>query len=319
MNSFFSEFTSLKYVIKKSKRILLFAHSGPDSDTIGSVLALGEYFSYLGKDFEVACFDEVPISLKQISKREFKHPSKMDITSFDVVIACDSVERGFDKIFNNLSQNQVIVLIDHHPDISLKGDINIIDPSYSSVCEIVYAFFRAKKIDITKDMATFLMLGILWDTGMFQHANTTPEVIGIASELMKRGAPTNKIVNLIFSNKKLETLKLWGKAFEKAKVNSKNGMIATALTKKDVEDCHASTEDIAQVAAILNTVPGAKFSLILYEKDDSIIKGSLRSEDYKGVDVSKIAHELGGGGHRLASGFEIKGKIKETENGWEIV
>ncbi len=319
MKTFSSEFATLNYVIKKSSKILLFAHSSPDSDTVGSVLALREYVLSLGKIAEIACFDPLPSFLKSITSDNFKYPQKTDLKSFDAIIACDSVERGFDKIFNNLSQNQVVVLIDHHPDISLKGDINIIDPSYSSVCEIVYAFFRAKKIDISKNMATFLMLGILWDTGMFQHANTTPEVIGIASELMKRGAPTNKIVNLIFSNKKFETLKLWGKAFEKAKVNSKNGMIATALTKKDVEECHASTEDIAQVAAILNTVPGAKFSLILYEKDDSMIKGSLRSEDYKGVDVSKIAHKLGGGGHRLASGFEVKGKIKETENGWEIV
>jgi nanoRNase/pAp phosphatase (c-di-AMP/oligoRNAs hydrolase) len=45
----------------------------------------------------------------------------------------------------------------------------------------------------------------------------------------------------------------------------------------------------------------------------------LRSEEYKGVDVSEIAHKFGGGGHKLASGFEVKGNIVETENGWEIV
>ena len=78
-------------------------------------------------------------------------------------------------------------------------------------------------------------------------------------------------------------------------------------------------EDIAQVSGILNTVPGTKFAMILSEREDGIIKGSLRSEEYKGVDVSEIAHLFGGGGHKLASGFEVKGKIVETENGWEII
>jgi len=47
------------------------------------------------------------------------------------------VERGFHKIKDKVEENQVVVLIDHHPDITIKGDINIIDPALSSVCEIV--------------------------------------------------------------------------------------------------------------------------------------------------------------------------------------
>ena len=136
---------------------------------------------------------------------------------------------------------------------------------------------------------------------------------------MKKGAPISRIVDTVFTNKKISTLKLWGRAFEKAKINAQNGMIATVLTMEDIENCEATTEDISQVASILNTVPGTKFSLILSQRDEDTIKGSLRSEEYKGVDVSEIAHKFGGGGHKLASGFEIKGKIKETEDGWEIV
>jgi phosphoesterase RecJ-like protein len=163
------------------------------------------------------------------------------------------------------------------------------------------------------------MLGILSDTGVFQHSNTTPRIMEIASHLMKKGAPVSKIVQTTFSNKNICTLKLWGRAFDRAKINSRNGMIVSVLTEKDMEECSATTEDIAQVASILNTVPGTKFSLILSERGDGLVKGSLRSEEYKGVDVSKIAAQFGGGGHKLASGFEVKGRIQETERGWEIV
>jgi len=319
MQQFSQEFNTLNFAIKESDRVLLFAHSRPDGDTVGSVLALREYALSLGKSVDVACFDSFPEYLKNIAEIKFVSPEKLDITKYNLIVATDSVERGFEKIKDRLAENQVLALIDHHPDITLRGDINIIEAKYSSVCEIIYNFFEANKIKLTRSIATYLLLGILGDTGMFQHSNTTPRVMTIASALMKAGAPMAKIVQTSFANKNISTLKLWGKAFEKAKINPANGMIASVLTKSDLEECSASTDDIARVSEILNTVPGTKFALILSERGDGIVKGSLRSEDYKGVDVSRIAATFGGGGHRLASGFEIKGKIQETEDGWKIV
>lgn len=312
------EFNTLNFVIKESQNILLFAHSRPDSDTVGSVLALREYIKSLGKNVEIACMDPYPEYLNSLSPDYFSFPDKLDLKKYDLIIAADSVERGFQKIKNEFSNKQVITLLDHHPDIALKGDINIIDASYSSVCEIIYNFFEFNKIKLTRDISTFLMLGILGDTGMFQHSNTTPRIMEIASILMKNGAPLSKIIGAAFSNKNISTLKLWGRAFEKAKINPVNGMIVSVISKKELEECGGSTEDIAQVSNILNTVPGTKFALVLSERGDGIIKGSLRSEEYKGVDVSRIATLFGGGGHKLASGFEIQGKIVETENGWQI-
>ncbi|MDQ1284197.1 MAG: hypothetical protein QG620_545 [Patescibacteria group bacterium] len=319
MQNFAQEFHTLNYVIKETDSILLFAHSRPDGDTVGSVLALKNYIRSLGKKVDIACFDPFPSYLLPLIKESFEFPEHLNIFDYKLIIAADSVERGFQKILPLLDSSQVTALIDHHPDITIQGDINIIDPNYSSVCEIIYNFFTKNEIEINRETATYLLLGILSDTGTFQHSNTTPRVMEIASQLMKKGAPMSKIVDTTFANKKISTLKLWGKAFEKAKINSANGMIASVLTKEELEECDASTEDIAQVAGILNTVPGTKFSLILSEREGGIVKGSLRSEEYKGVDVSKVAASFGGGGHRLASGFEMKGKIVETEEGWRIV
>lgn len=319
MKKFSQEFNTLHYVIKESDEILLFAHSRPDGDTTGAVLALREYILSLGKNVDIACFDPFPSYLGILFENHFKFPADLDISKYNLLIATDSVERGFQKIKSTLKDTQVTALIDHHPDITITGDINIIDAKYSSACEIVYNFLESKGIEINRQIATFLLLGILSDTGMFQHSNTTPRVMAIASNLMKKGAPMAKIVETIFTNKNISTLKLWGKAFEKAKINQSNGMIVSVITQKELDECGAGTEDIAYVSGILNTVPGTKFALILSERGDGIIKGSLRSEEYKGVDVSKIAAQFGGGGHKLASGFEIKGRIIETKTGWEII
>ena len=321
MKGFTSEFNTLNYIIDGSKEILLIAHSRPDGDTVGSVLALEEYLLSLNKNVDITCFDPFPEYLKIFlkDKDKFKLPTQLELKKYDSVIACDSVERGFDKIKSELSENQVTIIIDHHPDISIESDVKIIDPEFSSVCEIVHNFLVFNEARITPTIATYLLTGILSDTGNLQHSNTTAEVMSIASSLIKKGASVSKIMSTVFSNKKISTLKLWGRAFEKAKINKKNMMIATVLTKEDIETCNASSDDIAQIASILNTVPGTSFALILSQRDNNTVKGSLRSEEYKGVDVSQIAHRFGGGGHKLASGFEIKGKIIEEKNGWKII
>jgi phosphoesterase RecJ-like protein len=319
MKDFATEFNTLNYVIKKANKILLVAHSSPDGDTAGSVLALDEYFSLLGKQCDIACFDPFPSFLENLTDRRFIFPDHLNIGEYDAIIGCDSVERGFDKIIANAKPDTVTVIIDHHPDIKLEADVKIINAKSSSTCELIYQYFQFHNIAINRPIATYLMIGILGDTGNFQHANTTSDVMRIASELMKKGASSSKIVEATFTNKKLSTLRLWGIAFGKAKINSKNGMIMTVLTQADLEQCNATSEDIGQVSSILNTVPGTKFALVLSEREGGIIKGSLRSEEYKGTDVSEIAHMFGGGGHKLASGFQVKGKIKETEDGWEIV
>jgi phosphoesterase RecJ-like protein len=319
MQDFSRDLKTLNYVIKQSDNILLFAHTHPDGDTAGSVLALKEYAKTLGKNADIACFESFPKFITPIISETFLHPDELNLEKYQLVIACDSVERGFEKIQPKLLENQVVAILDHHQNISLQGDINIADPEFSSVCEIIYDFFAVNKIEISKKTATCLLLGILFDTGTFQHACTSPKVLNIASELVKKGAPLSKINSTIFSNKSLPTMKLWGRALERARINQANGLIASYLTRKDMEECGADSDDIAYISTILNTVPGTRFALILSEREDGKLKGSLRSEEYKNVDVSEIAREFGGDGHKLASGFEIEGKILETADGWEIV
>lgn len=322
MKSFASEFRTLSYIIEKSSSFLLFAHTRPDVDTIGATLALKVFLEQSGKTVSLACFDPFPLHLSALFAEfspEFFHPDQLDIASFGVVLACDSVDRGFDRVSNRLDPRQVTVIIDHHPDIAVRSDVEIIDAGASSTCEILFDFFEKNNISIDKRIATALLSGILFDTGNLQHACTTPRVMEIASELMKRGAPLSKIVDTIFTNKSVSALRLWGRAFERSVLNGKNGMLATAITREDIESCGASAEDVYNVASILSTVPEAKFALVLSERDDQTVRASLRTMERNQVDVSAIAQRFGGGGHRLASGFEIPGKIARTDAGWAVV
>jgi len=317
------EFLYIKKFLEEAKEVLMVAHSAPDSDTIGSSFALKEYASSnLGKKAVVTCLDSLPGYFTDfLGNENIKDPQNIVLGRFDLIIGCDAVERGFEKIVTEKKENQKIILLDHHTTLRLekiKPDLVISDERYSSVCEIIFDFFDFHRLEISRKIAEYLLLGILGDTGIFQHANTTPKVMEIAAKLMRRGASLSKIIRLVFKNKRLETLKLWGRAMERAEINPRTGAIISYITKKDLEDLQVEAEDVSGIAEILNTVSGTKFSLVLSERGENRVKGSLRSEEYKNIDVSQIARLLRGGGHRLSSGFEIKGRLIKDKNGWKV-
>jgi phosphoesterase RecJ-like protein len=320
MRDFSSEFRNLTYVLKNAKNVLLFAHTRPDSDTVGANIALQEYIEKSGKKADICCADDFPGFAKTLfPEASFIGPSGIDFDAYDAFIASDSVNRGFHTVRERISSEKVIVLIDHHPIENPLGDIVIIDTGYSSASEIVFEYMRSAGIKITNRMATALLLGILGDTGNLQHSSTTPETFAAAASLICNGASLPKITTSVFSNNTISTLKLWGRALARAKINPNNGMIYSAITGDDIEELgNPSTEDLYIASALLNNVPDSKFSLLFYQISPDSVRGSLRTEPHKGVDVSDIARSLGGGGHKYASGFEIPGKIFESDDGWEV-
>lgn len=101
-------------------------------------------------------------------------------------------------------------------------------------------------------------------------------------------------------------------------INRKTGAAVSVVSADDLKECGATLEDLSGVVNMLNTLPEAKFALLLCEYEAGKIKGSLRSEPHKGVDVSLIAKKLGGGGHKLAAGFEVAGHIVQRGEEWRV-
>lgn len=102
-------------------------------------------------------------------------------------------------------------------------------------------------------------------------------------------------------------------------MSKKTGAAVSIITTEDLEECKATLDDLSGVVSMLNALPDTTFAMLLVEHEYGKIKGSLRSEPSKGVDVSKIAKRLGGGGHKLASGFEVAGHIVQKDGIWHIV
>jgi phosphoesterase RecJ-like protein len=214
-----------------------------------------------------------------------------------------------------LSETTKSINIDHHESNDYFATVNIVEPKAASTTQILYSLYQKWGFEIDEKIATCLMTGLYFDTGSFRHNNTTPEVMKISSDLLKLGANIKAISKNLFKTNSINKLKLWGRTLSNIRRNQRN-IITSAITKEDYEICKTESKDLEGVVDYLNAVPDSKFCILLSEDQKGGVKASLRTQSEK-LDLSKIAEVFGGGGHKMASGFRIEGKIKEEKH-WII-
>ncbi len=323
MLEFHPLFQKIKDTIDNVSEVLVIAHQNPDGDTLGSLLGMGFFLEHCQKPHRLFCVSPVPEYLQFMPGIEAVtcDPAVLLEQEHELIILLDSGDlkyAGVDEHFRKLKGIPIVINIDHHPTNQYYGHLNLVHPKASSTAEIIYHFLDYFRLPITKDVATQLLTGILTDTGNFTNLSTTPSSMEAASRLMARGAKVKDITSKAFQNKSLSQLQLWGRALARLKQDSATGIISTVLTKDDFNELNMSDDSSEGIANFLNSVEKAKAIMVLREKSDGTIKGSLRTTQ-PGVDVSKIAEYFGGGGHRKAAGFTIKGKLKETSTGWQVI
>ncbi|OGE82413.1 MAG: hypothetical protein A3B10_02975 [Candidatus Doudnabacteria bacterium RIFCSPLOWO2_01_FULL_44_21] len=303
-------------LIKQSHKIFLTTHEGTDGDDLGSLLALKNYLEQINKEVFAAVKGGIPKNLVFLpGSDEVEEEFPSDYIDLVITFGCNKLDRpGFPQL---LSFQGFIINFDHHPDNTNFGAVNVVDPTTSAVAELIYYFLLFTQAQINKEIATNLLTGIFTDTGGFKHANTSAEALEVAAELLKKGARIDKIALQTMGRKRPSAIKAWSRGLENARFDPEKRMVFSVLTEEDLKEIGASDEDLDGFVELLNNMPQARFSLLLRQDGDTV-KGSLRSEPHKKVDVSKIAKSFGGGGHKLASGFKIKGKLRREGNAWRI-
>ena len=76
------------------------------------------------------------------------------------------------------------------------------------------------------------------------------------------------------------------------------------MDKAEMEELEASPKDFEGVCEKLRETKGVSTSFFMYRQPDGKIKGSLRGTD-DNVDLSRVAANMNGGGHKKAAGFSF--------------
>ena len=202
---------------------------------------------------------------------------------------------------NHLTEGKTTINIDHHMSNPHYGDYAFVEPNISATSEILTQLLREWNFPMNVAIASALYLGIVNDTGNFEHDNVTVNTLKAAQFLVEQGANNAVIVRNFLKTNSYASLKLLGEALFHFQFFEEKKLSYFYLTKEVMNKYAAKKEHTEGIVEKLLSYEKASVSLFLREEQDGSIKGSMRSKD--SIDVNQIAAHFGGGGHVKAAGF----------------
>lgn len=321
MNS--ADVRALEALLSTPKNVAVVPHKNPDGDAIGAALALYHYLKLKGHSPAVVSPNDYPEFLKwmpgtneviNFEKQESKATEALK--GAEVIFTVDFNELGRIGRMQDILQEvkSSFVMIDHHHSPADYAHIRYSDSSMSSTCEMVYHTIEAMggKEEITPEIADCLYAGILTDTGSFKYASTSSTTHRVAANLIDKGARSAEIHKEIFDTNTPSRLHLLGCALNNMVILPEYRTAYITLSQEELDKHQFKKGDTEGFVNYGLTLANIRLAVIFIEnKDEGIIKISLRSEG--SFSVNEFARSyFEGGGHTNAAGGKSDQTLEET-------
>ena len=312
----------LSKLFSSSKNILLISHINPDGDAIGSQLALYHFLKSLGRNVGMMTPNYIQEFLKwmdgvdliNIFIKDRKNCRKL-IAEADLMVILDfNQSKRLGEAEDLVAKSGAVkVVIDHHLDPGNFADLIISDSSKCSTAELVHELVSEMngKQFINSSYAAAIYVGIITDTGNFEHGSYSSGTFRIVADLIDSGIEKEKILNLIYNNFSSDRIRLQGYALNKRMVVLPVYKTAYIfLTKDDLKEYNHVKGDTEGFVNLPLSIKGIYFSALFIEKD-GFIKLSFRSKGHFPSNEFASIYFFGGG-HLNASGGEYPDTLENT-------
>ena len=300
--------------IRSVHKFVVVTHENPDGDALGSLIAMQEILSGLGKD-SVMFIDSGDLPLPQeyrffpLAGLVTAPPNDLEERTI-VFLDCGNLERNpAAEAFQRVSGSELNLLnIDHHHDNTRFGTVNLVDAHASCTAEIVWDLMHGLDVAPDVTIAEALYVGLITDTGRFMYENTGPRAHLRAAELIEAGVDVHEIYRRVYEGVPYGKLALLARGLANVERYDDGRLTVTALRAQDFDAAGAEESYSEGVVDHLRAVQGTAVAALVRDRigdgdgDGLRRKVSLRASDDR-VDVSAIARAKGGGGHRQAAGF----------------
>ena len=298
--------------IKQAKSVAILAHMRPDGDAFGSSLALSCALNRLGIENEVCVESDIPSNLAFIPN--IQRVKKAPQNAFDLLITldCSEVQRlgVLSDLFLSVTRKKIDTInVDHHISNTHFAKYNFAQEC-SANCMHVANLITYLGVPYDKEIAEYLLIGLLTDSGNFAHDDVTEETLLLASKLVSAGANIHYYHYELFKKQPKQRAKLYAMTMSGMRYYNDDKTALIVITRDAMQKCNA---DIGMTEGFVEfplSVDGVEVACSLMEMKERQYKVSLRSK-WK-TDVSKIAGVFGGGGHVRASGCMLFGELEEV-------
>lgn len=294
--------------ISQAGTIAIIGHIRPDGDCVGACLGMYNYIidNYENKQVDVY-LGEFDTEFCFLNGADRVLHQVQDGVIYDLCLSLDCASRDrFGDFGIYYETAKVKAVIDHHASNTGYGDICLVQPQAAATCEAIYGILERDQIRVR--CAEALYLGIVHDTGVFKHSNTTKDTMCIAGDLIALGAKPAEIIDRTFYSKSHKQNRILGQALLNSYMELDGLCVVTCLQKEVFDLYQATSVDVDGVVDQIRVTRGIEVAVFYYEYETDTYKFSLRSNQY--VDVSQIALQFGGGGHVRAAGFSLEGKAE---------
>ena len=295
--------------IKKANSIVILTHENPDGDAIGSSLAVYIGLKQINKDVDII-IPELPRVYNFLPcANEIKTEGTKEQYDLAIALDCASIKmlNGWSNYFEDAKAK---VIIDHHSTNTMFGDHNFVNPDSPACAQVLISMFETFGIEISEEMGTCLLTGIITDTGGFQYSSVTPETFEFAAELLKGGVNVSDVYKRVMETKTRANFELRKRTLDRMEFSEDGKIAFTYITMKDLEETNAEPGDHEGIVNEGRAIEGVEVSIFLRETEKGF-KASLRSNEY--VNVSDICMVFGGGGHFHAAGCNIDAPLEQAK------
>lgn len=310
------DWSPLVEFLRAHDRPLLMTHVRPDADGLGSQLAVHTALTAIGKKPRVA------IASKLLPRYAFLDPQREIIEDFkpaafadcDCVVVLDTGTWNQLGDFGDWLKTSPVprAVVDHHRTQDDLGGLQFVDTTAEATGRLAYEITQALGAPISKESANHMFVALATDTGWFRHPNATPATFALAAVLTELGAEPTKLYEQLYEAAPLARFRLTGVALERLQVRAGGQVAFTEIYLSDYAKTGAAPGDTEDLINYPRSVEGVEVGLVFIEQPGGGTKISFRARSR--VDVSKVAEQFGGGGHRLASGARTNLPVPETRD-----
>ncbi len=310
-----TDLAAVAEAVRAHDRFLLVTHENPDGDALGSILAAKLGLDRLGKDSVMYLGGDTdpPAEYGFLALSELKRELPADAAE-RVLLALDCANaKRMGAAAGLLDRVPLSINVDHHHDNTLFATVDHVVADASSTGEIVRDLLRELGVVLDPDIAEPLYVALVTDTGRFQYTNTTPKALRLAAELVEAGVDVHRVFQGIYESVEFAKLKLLARALERAQVYDGGRLVISYLLRDDFHELGVGEEYAEGIIDYLRSVEGAEMAATIREPPeppDAPRRVSLRASSDE-IDVSAIARQRGGGGHRQAAGFSSPESIEQ--------
>jgi bifunctional oligoribonuclease and PAP phosphatase NrnA len=295
------------------RTVVLACHVGPDGDALGATLALHLALTQLGAN-SVPTWGEEPLRVPAPyvdlpGIESVTPPSRLPADPALLVTLDAASEDRLGTVRALLDTGVETIVIDHHVTNTGFGDLRLVAPDAAATVSVVEQLVRRLGVPVGPEIATCLYVGLVTDTGRFQHENTDRATMEFAGRLLEAGAPHVELGRRLFETRSLGEVTVVGRALARIDLVSDVALAHTHVTAAELDESGVGIEQLEGLIDLVRSVDVAEVAMVAKEAPDGW-RVSLRSKG--AVDVGAMAERLGGGGHPFAGGYTATGTIDDV-------